>query len=271
MIHLLGLFRKKEKPQPKPKKEQISKKKNSEEVAGRKGEIGEYKIDVQLSQLPKEYMYLNDIMIKNGKSASGYSQIDHLVLTPYGIFVIETKNYQGTIYGGRSRKQWLINGKFKMINPVIQNYGHIQALKTLVDKKFHSSFISLVSFTKRCKLKIDMDLREISADEMVIYDIYLTETINRKVSIAKMKDKEPSLSETDIQQVYNTLSEANITDLMIREQHNKSLKEKTSTNKSAAAKCVVCSKPVSQKVKDYCMANKKFDGKDYCYDHQRSR
>ncbi|SDQ91996.1 Nuclease-related domain-containing protein [Virgibacillus salinus] len=268
---MLGLFKKKEKPQSKPKKEQTSNKKNNEVIAGRKGEIGEYKIDIQLSQLPKEYMYLNDIMIKNEKSASGYSQIDHLVLTPYGIFVIETKNYQGTIYGGRNRKQWLINGKFKMINPVIQNYGHIQALKTIVDKKFHSNFISLISFTKRCKLIIDMDLREISADEIVIYDIYLTETINRKVAITKLKHKEPLLTEADIEQVYNTLSKSNITDPTKRDQHNKSLKEKTSTNKSAAAKCVVCSKPVSQKVKDYCMANKKFGGKVYCYDHQRSR
>ncbi|WP_158068780.1 nuclease-related domain-containing protein [Domibacillus epiphyticus] len=38
-------------------------------------------------------------------------------VTPYGLFVIETKNYQGTIYGGKDRKSGLINGKFKMMNP----------------------------------------------------------------------------------------------------------------------------------------------------------
>lgn len=89
--------------------------KNSEQVATIKGEIGEYKIDIQLSQFPKEYKYLSDIMIKNPKSISGYSQIDHLIIMPYGIFVIETKNYQGVIYGGKNRKTWLVNGKFKML------------------------------------------------------------------------------------------------------------------------------------------------------------
>ncbi|WP_246202551.1 nuclease-related domain-containing protein [Virgibacillus doumboii] len=271
MICLLGLFKKKEKPQPKSKNKPASRKKNNEKAAGRKGEIGEYKIDIQLSQLPEEYKYLNDIMIKNRKSASGYSQIDHIIITPYGIFVVETKNYQGTIYGGKSKKYWLINGKFKMLNPAMQNYGHIQALKAFVNEEFHESFISLVSFTKRCTLKIDMDLRDIHADEIVIYDLYLIETINRKVSIAKLKHKEPFLSEWDIQNIYNALSEANITDPTIREQHIKSIREKNNGAKSAVDKCVLCGKGVSQKVKDYCMANKKFGGKVYCYEHQKNR
>ncbi|PLT28172.1 nuclease-related domain-containing protein [Peribacillus deserti] len=69
--------------------------------------IGEYKIGIQLAQLLKDYYHLNDILINNTGSSSGYSQIDHVVLTPYGIFVIETKNYQGTIYGQRiARHGW---------------------------------------------------------------------------------------------------------------------------------------------------------------------
>ncbi|WP_343031616.1 nuclease-related domain-containing protein [Metabacillus lacus] len=91
----------------------------NEEVATRKGEIGEYKIDIQLDQLPKDWRYLSDLLVGNPKGRSGYSQIDHVVLTSYGIFTIETKNYQGTIYGGKDRKTWLVNGKFKMMNPFV--------------------------------------------------------------------------------------------------------------------------------------------------------
>ncbi|WP_306807281.1 nuclease-related domain-containing protein [Mesobacillus jeotgali] len=80
------------------------------------------------------------LLIKNPKAKSGYSQIDHVVLTPYGIFVIETKNYQGMIYGGKDRKIWSVNGKFKMMNPFVQNYGHIKALASLIDRKFKESF-----------------------------------------------------------------------------------------------------------------------------------
>ncbi|GGA43243.1 nuclease-related domain-containing protein [Psychrobacillus lasiicapitis] len=89
----------------------------NERIAVRKGELGEYKIDIQLSQMPIEYnKYLSDLLIRNPKSSTGYSQIDHVIITPYGLFVIETKNYQGTIYGGKDRKTWSINGKFKMMN-----------------------------------------------------------------------------------------------------------------------------------------------------------
>jgi hypothetical protein len=47
--------------------------------SSRIGELGEYKINKQLDQLPKDTKYLSDIMIKNSKSRTGYSQIDHVV------------------------------------------------------------------------------------------------------------------------------------------------------------------------------------------------
>lgn len=70
--------------------------------SSRIGELGEYKINIQLDQLPKDTKYLSDIMIHNPRSRTGYSQIDHIVVSPYGLFVIETKNYNGEIKGGRS-------------------------------------------------------------------------------------------------------------------------------------------------------------------------
>ncbi|WP_085522749.1 nuclease-related domain-containing protein [Tuberibacillus sp. Marseille-P3662] len=269
-MKLLELFKKKapvKKPKAQPKANQQKQTRSSEKIAARKGDIGEYKIDIQLSQLPKEYRCLNDIMINNPRSVSGYSQIDHIVLSPYGIFVIETKNYQGTIYGGKHRKTWLINGKFKMLNPVMQNDGHIKALKQYVDKKFDSQFISLISFTKRCKLKIDNDMREISSDEMVIYDLYLSETINRKVLRKQLQVKEPMLSQVDIQNIYNTINAENITDPKVREEHNRAIT--TSKDQNNQPKCAICDKPVSQKVKQYCLSNKSFKGKIYCFEHQK--
>jgi hypothetical protein len=134
-MNLFNLFKKKEQPDKIITKNNSSTttQKSREIKAERIGELGEYKIDIQLDQLPKEYKYLSDLLIKNPKAKSGYSQIDHVVITPYGIFVIETKNYQGTIYGGKDRKTWSINGKYKMMNPFFQNYGHIEAIKSLID------------------------------------------------------------------------------------------------------------------------------------------
>ncbi|MCM2982320.1 NERD domain-containing protein [Niallia circulans] len=240
--------------------------------AVRKGELGEYKIDIQLSQLPKNYMYLNDLLIKNPKSSTGYSQIDHVIITPYGLFVIETKNYQGTIYGGKDRKTWLINGKFKMMNPLMQNYGHIQALKSFIEAKYHPYFISVVSFTKRCTFKIEEELRKISSTELVIYDVELTQFINRKVAVLKLQYPNPLFLKSEMEMIYNSLVNANITDAAIRKQHIDIIEEKKNITdkKEKENKCIVCQKAVSDKVKSFCLSNKKFQGKIYCYEHQKS-
>ncbi|WP_031537574.1 nuclease-related domain-containing protein [Bacillus sp. MB2021] len=247
--------------------------KKNELIAVRKGELGEFKIDIQLSQLPKEYMYLSDLLIRNPKSSTGYSQIDHVIINPYGLFVIETKNYQGTIYGGKDGKTWLINGKFKMYNPLMQNYGHIQALKKFTDVKYHQYFISMISFTKRCTFKIEEELRKINSNELVIYDVELTEFINRKVAVLKLQYKNPIFMKNDIEKIYNSLSNSNILDESIRKQHIDSIQTKNNNNdekKITENKCVVCQKPVSDKVKSYCLSNKKFNGKIYCFEHQKN-
>lgn len=260
-------FLKKQKTKAPPVKAKTS---ATKQVAVRKGEIGEYKIDIQLEQLPKDCRYLSDLLIKNPKAKSGYSQIDHVVLTPYGIFVIETKNYQGTIYGGKDRKTWSVNGKFKMMNPFVQNYGHIKALASLIDQKYHNFFISIVSFTKRSTFKVDLDYRKIASNELIVYDIELSEFIHRKISVLKIQHKEPLLSEREISMIYEVLSNADIRDAAIRREHEQTLKASTTDSTTTQATCSICNKPVSDKVQSYCLTNKKFDGKVLCYEHQKS-
>ena len=244
-------------------------KRTIEQLATRKGEIGEYKIDIQLDQLPKNYRHLSDLLITNTKAKSGYSQIDHVVITPYAIYAIETKNYQGIIYGERNRKTWLVNGKFKMMNPFVQNYGHIKALTTMIDKKYHNLFISMVSFTKRCTFKVDPDYRKIASNELIVYDIELSEFIHRKESVLKIQHKEPLINESDISSIYHTFLKVNISDLKVREEHKRALNEPESKISSSST-CTVCNKKVSDKVREYCLSNHIFKGKIYCYEHQKN-
>jgi len=272
MLLFINFFKKKTTNENEIKNTAPKKNNNNKVTATRKGELGEYKIDIQLSQLPKEYKSLSDLLIKNEKAKSGHSQIDHVIITPYGIFVIETKNYQGTIYAGVDRKTWSVNGKFKMMNPFIQNYGHIEALKYLINEKYHSYFISMVSFTKRATFKLEtLEYRKIQSNELIVYDVELSEYIHRKISILKIQFKAPVLTETEINSIYHSFVKANITDENIRKNHVEALKntlnEKKSFNKSV---CTVCQIPVSEKVKDYCLSNSKFKGEIYCYEHQKS-
>lgn len=268
MLFLLKLFKKEPKEIKKSneaKKTDI--KKDNKSI--RKGELGEYKIDIQLSQLPKDYRYTSDLLIKNPRAKSGYSQVDHAVITPYGIFVIETKNYQGTIYGGKERKQWSANGRFNFMNPFIQNYGHIEALKSLIDRKFHNTIISMVSFTKRCTFKLDeLDYRKIQSDHLMVYDVELSDFILRKVSVLKLIHKEPLLSKADIDDIHSALISANIVDESIRLRHVQALRNE-SKGENTKYKCTICQKPVSAKVSAFCLSNKKFKGKVYCFEHQK--
>jgi hypothetical protein len=185
------------------------------------GELGEYKINLQLNQLPKECKYLSDIMIQNHyhKSKTGYSQIDHVVISPYGLFVIETKNYGGEIKGNRRDEKWTVSNQPPMYNPIRQNYGHIKALQNILFDFKKLTFVSMISFTGRCQLSVDPELRKIESNELVVYDFKLNDYIERKLSHWKVKGTQPTLSEQDITRIHETIHKANITDPKIRKLH----------------------------------------------------
>jgi hypothetical protein len=184
------------------------------------GDLGEFKIGVQLRQFSKENRYLNDLLIANPRSKTGYAQIDHVLITPYAVFVIETKNYKGNVRGKREDKTWRVNGKFNMYNPLRQNRTHINALKRVIAEYKDIKFVSLISFTKRCELRnVDQELREIESDELVVYDIKLTDCIERKMRRLKIENQNSLLSESDVIRIYELISEKNITDPKARAEH----------------------------------------------------
>lgn len=243
-------------------------------TSNRIGDLGEYKINIQLDQLPENSKYISDILISNPKAKSGYSQIDHVVFCPYAIFVIETKNYAGTIYGDRGRAKWTVNGKFPMLNPFNQNYGHIVAIKSILNELDDCNVVSMVSFTKRSTFKVNEELRKIQSNDLIVYDIELSEFISRKINVLKLQHKADIYTEQVILSMYNRLNEANITDSEIRKKHVEMLKENSNVdkaeNKKTGAVCKICGKVVSEKVKQFCLSNeKRFNGNVYCYEHQK--
>lgn len=71
-----------------------------------KGKVGEFAValHVKLYLKDPEYILLNDCTLPDEQS--GTTQIDHILLSPYGIFIIETKNYKGWIFGSERQKLW---------------------------------------------------------------------------------------------------------------------------------------------------------------------
>lgn len=153
-------------------------------ISSFKGILGETVINVAMwLKLDKEtYHRLNNITLPltNG----GSTQIDHVIVSIYGIFVIETKNYKGWIYGSECQRQWtqaFANGrKYKFQNPLRQNYLHIKTLADLLELDMRY-FHSMIAFIGECELKTRDDLPEhVLTSGMASYvkkkqDILLTE------------------------------------------------------------------------------------------------
>ncbi|MFN1217896.1 NERD domain-containing protein [Chryseobacterium kwangjuense] len=119
-----------------------------------KGYMGERRVSETLKRLnSKEYIVLNNIELKIKGSIS---QIDHIIVSDYGIFVIETKNYKGWILGYEKDRYWyqvIYRYRRKFYNPVLQNQGHIYALKHVLKNYSFLRYYSIIVFTKRANLK----------------------------------------------------------------------------------------------------------------------
>ncbi|HAV48659.1 MAG TPA: DNA topoisomerase I [Psychrobacter sp.] len=127
-----------------------------------KGIVGETVINVAMwLKLEKDiYHRLNNITLPLAEGGS--TQIDHVIVSRYGIFVIETKNYKGWIFGNEKQRQWtqvIMGRKYKFQNPLRQNYLHIKTLSDLLELEM-SNFHSMIAFIGECELKTRDELPE---------------------------------------------------------------------------------------------------------------
>lgn len=119
-----------------------------------KGWFGEKQVTWYLRKLSEEYTVLNDIILH---TETGTTQIDHVVVSPYGVFVIETKNYKGWIFGEEKSTQWTQNiygKKSNFMNPLRQNYAHVKAIKAALSQFPSLPVIPIVAFSPNCDLKV---------------------------------------------------------------------------------------------------------------------
>ena len=94
-----------------------------------KGKSGEIRVSNILSRLPDDYHIFNDVYLNNNAYST---QIDHVIISQYGVFVIETKNYSGDVYGHENAENWTqyLQGEgYKFRNPIKQNQSHVVAIK----------------------------------------------------------------------------------------------------------------------------------------------
>ena len=124
---------------------------------------GERLVGSELTRHYRDWILINDVLLPSGV---GTTQIDHVLVSPGSVFVIETKELNGWIFGGPGQQQWtqsfaagrwsrklgITSKQFKFYNPLLQNEGHA---KTLVNLGIVDScrLRPIVTFVGKAQLK----------------------------------------------------------------------------------------------------------------------
>lgn len=189
-----------------------------------KGKLGEYLTYKYLRSAEKNgAKFLFNIYIP--KSEEETTEIDVLMIHAKGLFVFESKNYSGWIFGNENQKNWyqtLPQGKGKsrkesFYNPIMQNRTHIKHLTALLEEDIPTH--SIITFSERCTLKkIDIkneNIRVINRDK--VYDT---------VAAICAKTEDAVLSSEQITEIYSKLFPYTQVSDVTKRQHIQNIKSK---------------------------------------------
>lgn len=127
---------------------------------------GEALVAETLSRLERPHVLLNNVTLPTG---DGTTQIDHILVADTGIFVLETKDYRGWIFGNPSDGEWtqvIYKTKTRFRNPIRQNYGHLKAVQALFNLP-ETAFIGVVVFTGEAEFKSDLGPQVLRLDQLL--------------------------------------------------------------------------------------------------------
>ena len=188
------------------------------------GQFGEYSTEFALTNhnLKGNFVVLKNIYLPMQDKTT---EIDLLMIHEKGIFVFESKNFSGWIYGNAEELNWtqVLKGrkKFKFYNPIRQNNTHIQALSDFLEKPL-SEFTSYIVFSQRCTLSKVPE----NTEKVVI--------VRRPDMLKKIRK---TLEETEI--IY-TKSEIQAMEEKLKAYTNKSDAEKQEHIENIKTKCPFC-------------------------------
>ncbi|MDD3182310.1 MAG: nuclease-related domain-containing protein [Alphaproteobacteria bacterium] len=171
----------------------------------RRGAVGERRIRRRLARFEKKDggKILSNVYIP--KMSGGTTEIDLLLIHPKGLFVFESKNYSGWIFGNEAHQNWtqtLPKGwhgdvhKERFYNPIRQNASHIKHLMPHVRKRV--PVWSVIVFSDECELK-NITVR--SPNVCVVHCCHVASIVKQVCS----ETETDFLTEADIDELYNTL------------------------------------------------------------------
>lgn len=123
-----------------------------------KGWRGERAVQAAIRRQLNPLIYVDMHNVTLPTADGGSTQIDHLIFSPYGLFVLETKNYQGWIFGTEKQREWtqqIFRKRSRFQNPLRQNYKHVKTLQSLLDIE-SEHLHSMIAFVGDCEFKTEM-------------------------------------------------------------------------------------------------------------------
>ncbi len=195
-----------------------------------KGITGEFIVNILGRLFLDKHVYH---LIKNVTlpTENGTTQIDHIIVSIYGVFVVETKNMKGWIFGDRTQKTWtqkIYKHTTTFQNPLHQNYKHVKTLESLLglnDQQVHS----LVVFVGDSTFKTEMP-------ENVTYGRGYVRFIKSK--------RQSVLSEADVDAILSKINAGMLTrSFKTNREHAKHVNQIVSEKKKESV-CPKCGSPM---------------------------
>lgn len=120
--------------------------------------MGEYLIEYAIThgRLPGRMRCWSNVLVPKDGVVVDETELDVLMLHESGVYVFESKNYSGWIFGSESQRNWTQvlnkNTKHRFYNPIMQNAAHVHALSNRIVLP-EDRFVSYIVFSDRCELK----------------------------------------------------------------------------------------------------------------------
>lgn len=189
-----------------------------------KGQYGEYLTDYALNH-DNVAGYLKTVKNVYVPYRGATTEIDVLMVHEKGIFVFESKNYSGWIFGSADAQMWTQSlpnrEKHQFYNPIKQNASHIAALGDFLSLP-QSAFTSYIIFSERCELK---NVPKDTADYIILRRNNLLRNLRNL-----LKEREPRFTSTQVDEIAEKLKAAADVSSEDKQQHIAAIKEKTEGN-----------------------------------------
>lgn len=187
-------------------------------VFGNKGDYGEYLTFRILERTEEYHKILTNVYVPREDGTT--TEIDLVMIAESGVYVFESKNYSGWIFGNNRQKDWvqtLPKGhKNYFYNPVWQNDGHIKALRGIVKFDHPKLYKSYIIFSERCELK---EVEVYKEDVDVIKRNQLQEFLEKDLSI-----REKIMTNWTVDGLYYHLSQYTLQSEEVKAQHINNLR-----------------------------------------------